>query len=160
MSNKANPLLKATRARKRLQLNFPDDGLTQQHFQEETDINSIMHKFAKTGLVDHVNSIQGAYGDFTTVQDYQLHLDQVMAAQEAFMALPAAMRRRFDNDPSHLLAFLSDPANRDEAVALGLVEPPPAPQPKGDQAKPESRPEASEKPTPSSETAKPSPSVK
>lgn len=131
MSNKANPLLKKTRERKRLQLVFPDDGLTQQNFQEETDINNIMAKFAKTGLVEHVNRIAGSYGDFTTVQDYQLHLDQVMAADAAFMQLPAAIRRRFDNDPAHLLAFIQDPKNRDEAVSLGLVKAPPPPEQKG-----------------------------
>jgi len=136
MSNKANPLLKSQRPRKRLQLNFPDDGLTQQNFQEETDINNIMAKFAKTGLVDHVNKVTGSYGDFTSVQDYQLHLDQVMAANQAFMQLPSAVRRRFDNDPAHLLSFLQDPRNLDEAVKLGLVNAPPAPEPKADQAKP------------------------
>lgn len=148
MSNKANPLLKKTRERKRLQLVFPDDGLTQQNFQEETDINNIMAKFAKTGLVDHVNRVAGSYGDFTTVQDYQLHLDQVMAAQTAFMELPATIRRRFDNDPAHLLAFIQDPKNRDEAVSLGLINAPPPPEPKKDA--PASVKEASEKPTNSS----------
>lgn len=126
MSKSNNPLVKSTRERKRLQLFFPDDGLTQQNFKDETDINNIMENFAKTGLVDHVNRVTGSYGDFTSVQDYQLHLDQVMAAQAAFMELPSAVRRRFDNDPAHLLAFLQDPRNRDEAVALGLVEPPPS----------------------------------
>lgn len=134
--SKTSLLTASTRKRKRLQLHFPDDGLTQQNFHEETDINNIMAKFAKTGLVDHVNKVQGAYGDFTSVQDYQLHLDQVMAAGDAFMALPATIRRRFDNDPAHLVAFLGDPRNRDEAIALGLIEPPPPPEPKADQAKP------------------------
>lgn len=132
MTNKANPLLKSQRPRKRLQLHFPNDGLTQQNFQEETDINNIMAKFAKTGLVDHVNKVTGSYGDFTSVQDYQLHLDQVMAANAAFMQLPSAVRRRFDNDPAHLLSFLQDDRNRDEAVKLGLVNPPATPEPKAE----------------------------
>jgi len=130
MSKKDNPLLTKTRERKRLQLHFNNDGLTQQHFKEETDINNIMAKFAKTGLVDHVNKVAGSYGDFTTVQDYQLHLDQVMAANAAFMELPSKIRARFDNDPSHLLAFVQDPRNRDEAVELGLIDRPPPPPPK------------------------------
>jgi len=130
--SKTTLLTTSKRARKRLQLSFPDDGRTHQHFQDETDINNIMSKFAKTGeLPTHVNRVQGAYGDFSTVQDYQLHLDQVMAANDAFMALPAALRRRFDNDPSHLVSFLADSKNRDEAIALGLVEPSAPPQPKG-----------------------------
>lgn len=134
--SKTTLLTTPTRKRKRLQLIFPDDGLTQQNFREETDINNIMSKFAKTGLVDHVNKVQGSYGDFSTVQDYQLHLDQVMAANDAFMALPSKIRARFDNDPSHLLAFVGDPRNRDEAIALGLIDPAPPPPPKGDQAQP------------------------
>lgn len=138
---KSNPLVSNKRSRKRLQLVFPDDGLTQQNFQEETDINSIMAKFAKDGVVTHVNSIQGAYGDFSNVADYQLHLNQVMAAQDAFDQLPSAIRARFANDPAKLLAFVNDDRNYDEAVSLGLIPPKapddqvvPPPQPKGAKA--------------------------
>lgn len=145
---KSNPLVTKTRQRKRLQLHFTDDGLTQQHFRDETDINKIMDKYSQTGLIDHVNDVKGAYGDFTSVQDYQLHLDQVIAADQAFMALPSAIRKRFENSPAALLEFLQDDANRDEAVKLGLVNAPPPPQPKEEPEAP--RPEASEKPTPSS----------
>lgn len=117
-------------ARVRVTKSFPPHTMAKQSFKAECDINTIMQKYQQTGLLDHVQRVQGSYGDFTSVADYQLHLDQVLAAQDAFMALPSSVRKRFDNDPSHLLGFLADPANRDEAIALGLVSPPSAPQPK------------------------------
>lgn len=89
-----------------------------------------MAKYKATGLIDHVNTFRGSYGDFTSVQDYQLSLNQVMAAQESFEALPSNIRARFQNNPGALLAFLEDPKNQEEAVKLGLINAPPPPQPK------------------------------
>jgi phage internal scaffolding protein len=44
-----------------------------------------------------------------------------MAAQDSFLALPAKVRARFDNDPALFVDFASDEANRDELKALGLL---------------------------------------
>lgn len=109
-------------------IKFSQPTMAKQSFKDECDINTIMKKYQTTGLVSHVNSIVGSYGDYTNVADYQLHLNQVLAANEAFMELPAAIRKRFDNDPAHLLSFLQDEKNRDEAIRLGLIDPP-APEP-------------------------------
>lgn len=126
--------------------------MAKQSFKEECNINTIMAKYKSTGLITHVKDVQGAYGDFTSVQDYQLSLNQVIEAQAAFDLLPAAVRKRFGNQPTQLMAFLDDPANRDEAVKLGLVEPAPLPpQPEA----PQGRPEASEKPTSATKGAEP-----
>lgn len=103
--------------------------MAKQSFADECNINNIMSKYQRTGLIDHVAKVQGSYGDFTSVQDYQLSLNQVIEAQDAFDELPSSVRKRFGNNPAELMAFLSDPDNREEAVKLGLVEPPP-PKPK------------------------------
>jgi Chlamydia-phage Chp2 scaffold (Chlamy_scaf). len=58
--------------------------------------------------------------------DYQTSLDTIMTAQAAFNDLPSKLRKRFDNDPSQLLSFLQNPQNRDEAIELGFIDPPPA----------------------------------
>lgn len=108
---------------------FPEKTMAKQSFKEECDINTIMAKYQKTGLIEHVQNVQAQYGDFTSVTDYQLSLNQVIAAQAAFEQLPARVRERFLNDPSRLMAFLEDDKNRDEAVRLGLIEPSPPPQP-------------------------------
>lgn len=114
----------------RSSINFPEKTMTKQSFQQECDINTIMAKYAKDGVIAHVSRVQGAYGDFSNVEGYQLALNQVIAAQEAFDELPARVRERFGNDPANLMTFLQDVENRDEAIELGLIdkaapEPPP-----------------------------------
>lgn len=135
----------------RSSITFPEKTMAKQAFKDECDINTIMSKYQKTGLIEHVQKVQGSYGDFTSVQDYQLSLNQVIEAQEAFEHLPAKIRARFQNDPSHLMSFLEDAANRDEAIALGLVEPSSPPQPEA----PAARPEGAEPPTPTTPAAPP-----
>lgn len=114
-------------------ITFPAKTMAKQAFKDECDINTIMSKYQKTGVIEHVKNVQGSYGDFTSVQDYQLSLNQVIAAQDAFDQLPARVRERFANDPSRLMAFLADEKNLDEAERLGLIErapePPQAPNP-------------------------------
>lgn len=94
-----------------------------QSFKAQCDINTIMKKYEKTGLIDHVKT-GGTYGDFTQVTDYHTALNQIQAAEEAFMTLPASLRGRFENDPAQLISFLEDPKNKKEAISLGLVEAP------------------------------------
>lgn len=120
--------------RSRSSVSFSKPTRTKQAFKAECDINTIMSKYQNTGIIEHVQRVRGSYGDFTSVQEYQLSLQQVIDAQEAFEALPSRIRSRFDNDPSHLLAFLEDPANAEEAVKLGLVNPPTPPSPKPPEA--------------------------
>lgn len=96
------------------------ESLTQQQFKEECDINKILERALRTGVLPVVPG--AIYGDFTDVASYQDAHDALIRANEAFMSLPARIRDRFDNDPARLLEFLSDEANREEAVKLGLVE--------------------------------------
>jgi phage internal scaffolding protein len=95
---------------------------TQQNFKKTCDVNAILARYSKTGVLDHVRSVQGSYGDFSNVGGYQEALMRVQAAQQAFDALPAKIRKRFDNNPEELLAFVSDRKNMKEAVSLGLIE--------------------------------------
>jgi phage internal scaffolding protein len=69
------------------------------------------------------------YGDFTGIGDYHTALNQVIAAEDEFMSLPATLRARFENDPAQLIEFLDNPQNKDEAVQLGLVNIKPAEMP-------------------------------
>lgn len=113
---------------------------TKQSFKDECDVNAIMRRFEKTGIIEHVNRFQGNYGDFTQVpENYHAAVNQVIAAQGMFMTLPARVRARFANDPGNFLAFMDDPANQEEMIALGLAtrrpeaaEPPTVQPPEGD----------------------------
>ena len=102
-----------------------EPSLTQQHFKDETDINNILRQFNITGLLPE-QPLSPRYGDFTGIGDYHSALNAVIAAEDQFMALPANLRARFENDPAQLIAFLSDENNRSEAEKLGLLEIPKA----------------------------------
>lgn len=98
-----------------------DPSLAQQSFKDETDINVIVDRFMKTGVLpDPVRLPQ--YVDVTSgVFDYKAAMNMIRQADEAFMSMDAKVRSRFHNSPSEFLEFFADPANAEEAVRLGLV---------------------------------------
>ena len=96
---------------------------TQQHHKEECDINEILRRFGKTGQIP-VNVSTALYEDFSNAVDYHTALNAIIAAESEFDTLPSNLRKRFDNDPSKLVYFLQDKKNFDEAVELGLINPP------------------------------------
>lgn len=98
-----------------------DESLAQQNFAPDCDINNIVATFTRTGDLPAA-PMSPRFGDFTGICDFHSALNQVLAAQEAFMELPASLRARFGNDPQNLILFLDDPSNREEAEALGLVD--------------------------------------
>jgi len=102
-----------------------EPSLTQQHFKDETDINNILRQFNITGLLPEA-PLSPRYGDFSGIGDYQSALNAVIAAEDEFMALPAEIRARFENDPAQLIDFLGNENNRSEAEKLGLLDVPKA----------------------------------
>lgn len=97
-----------------------DPSLAQQHQKEEADINTIVRRFGLSGQLP-TNVRMPSYGDFTNVGTYQEALNAVMAANASFMAMPAYVRERFQNNPELFVEFCSDPNNMAEAVKLGLA---------------------------------------
>ncbi len=101
-----------------------DPSLTQQQFAVESDINTIVDVFMKTGhLPDPVSMPQ--YVDYEGVFDFQSAMNVVRQADENFMRMDAKVRARFHNSPQEFLDFFADPANQDEAIRLGLAVPSP-----------------------------------
>lgn len=98
---------------------------TKQQFAHEADVNNIMARYRRTGLlVDPaaVNQSRVArYGDFSGGVDFQAAQNKIALVRNAFGELPSDIRRLFDNDPAQLLDYISDPANADEAAELGLL---------------------------------------
>lgn len=111
------------------------ESMTKQSFKDECDINNIMKRYEKDLLLEHVNRFQGRFGDFTGAVEYHEACNIVMRAEEMFMALPATVRARFENDPAAFLAFATDEKNKEELYNMGLAirpkasdnPPPPAP---------------------------------
>lgn len=102
-----------------------DESKTQQQFRDECDINRIVLRASQGADISHVNSRVARYGDFTNIPDYRAAFDVVHRAESLFMSMDWRVRERFNNDPQRMVQFLMDPKNRDEAVKLGLVNPPP-----------------------------------
>lgn len=92
------------------------DGLTQQHFKDECDINNILRNY-----VPPVNNVPPpVFGDFTT-SDLMTAYDIVRSASSNFDALDSNIRARFNNNPVELMQFLENEKNREEAIQLGLL---------------------------------------
>ena len=102
-------------------ITFDEPSMAQQHFKDECDVNNILRKYESTGLVTHVANGTPSYGDFSSVLEFQQAQNILIEAQDAFEALPASLRKRFDNDPAVMLEFIENPDNREEAEKLGLV---------------------------------------
>jgi phage internal scaffolding protein len=102
-----------------------DPTLAQQQFRDEADINTILERFGRTGEVI-VPVRPPEFGDFSEVTDYHSAMNMIIEAQGAFDALPARIRKEFDNDPGRFVDFVMDENNRDKAVEMGLVEAPKA----------------------------------
>lgn len=111
-------------------LSFSGKGRTKQAFKAECDINNIMARFRKTGVLDFAQRMEARYGDCTG-HDFATAMNMVAEAKSLFQAMPAHLRDHFKNDPARFLEFVNNPANRDEARELGLLKPeqPPAPKP-------------------------------
>lgn len=102
-------------------IDFSDDpGKTDGSQAAECDVNTIVDRFTKTGILPGVDA-ERMYADVSDVGTYQESLHVVMRAQEQFDSLDAFVRKKFDNDPAKFLEFCADPKNAEEMVKLGLA---------------------------------------
>lgn len=117
----------------------PDTGevlpsMTKQSEMDACDIHNVLKQFSPAGLQQAIaeSAARGQFAEVPDSLDYQEALNTVIAAETAFSALPAKVRERFNNSPERFLAFMGNPDNQDEMVALGLAtdtRPPPPPPP-------------------------------
>ncbi len=98
--------------------------MTQQQFKEECDINRIMDRYLRTGVLSDPLSLRGpgTYADFTEMGDYMANMNKVVEAREMFESLPAKVRERFANNPANMIEFVMDSSNKEEAIKLGLLK--------------------------------------
>lgn len=95
---------------------------TEQSHKDQCDINNIIRKYDKTGVITHVSKFEGQFGDMTGL-DFKDCQDKVIGAKRMFDELPSPIRKRFNNSPYDLLLFMEDPGNREEAISLGIINP-------------------------------------
>nr|UXQ88081.1 MAG: internal scaffolding protein [Microvirus sp.] len=95
--------------------------MTQQHFAEEVNINSIVAKFSATGEFPMAQK-QAEYG-VSTGQTFTEAMHLVSQATNEFMTLPANIRAYFNHDPASFLDAASDETQRPLFEEMGLLEP-------------------------------------
>lgn len=100
--------------------------MTRQSEAEGADINVIMKRYEKTGLLPQVTQ-EALFLDVSEMPDYRTALGLVAEVDRVFRELPAEKRALFRNDTAEFMDFASDPANRGRMVELGLLPAPEVP---------------------------------
>ena len=78
---------------------------TKSEFADECDINKIMDRYNRSGFDPfEARKALARFGDVSQVPDFMEMQAKLIAASDAFMSLPAAVRKQFDNDPAEFLA--------------------------------------------------------
>jgi len=101
---------------------------TKSEFKDECDINLIMARYKKTGILPQsALSAAAQYGDFSQLPDYMEMRHKIIAAEELFAALPSDVRKQFDNDPGLFIDAADTPEGRALMIKLGLGKKPDKP---------------------------------
>ena len=95
------------------------ESMTHQEFKDECDINRIMSRALRTGVLPVGVSV-GRYGDFADVGDFHAAQQVIIESQRQFEAMPSKLRSRFENDAGKFLAWIQT-ASVDEASEFGLL---------------------------------------
>ena len=98
------------------------ESMTKQAFKDESDANNILKKYVNSGDVADLQKAHGVFLDVSEMGDYQASLNAVIAAREAFDALPSKVKNAFDNDPGALVDAVSNPEMKGKLLELGLIE--------------------------------------
>ena len=80
--------------------------LTVQEQAKSTDINNIMARFRKTGVIEHLNQNKARYIELSQL-DYHTIQNQKLEVERVFSELPSATRQAFQNDPQNFLDYLA-----------------------------------------------------
>jgi len=98
-----------------------NDGRTEQNHAKDCDINVIMARAMRGQSSPYLRQDAGYYGDATSLSFYEAQAI-VANAKTMFEELPSKIRNKFNNDPGEFLTFIQDPANKPEAIELGLIK--------------------------------------
>lgn len=107
---------------------------TKQSDAEAADINNIMARYERTGLLPEMMQSDPSFGDFSDAPTFQEAHAVVAHASSQFMALDGKVREMFQHDPAKMLQYVQDaqkdPEKKKELYRLGLaIDPTPAPNP-------------------------------
>lgn len=93
---------------------------TKQQFLKSSNINTIIAKYKKTGMLPLVNQ-SPIFDDFSKSADLQTAFNTAIKAQAQFEMLPSELRKKLDNDPVKFMMYMEDKKNEEEWIKYGLV---------------------------------------
>ena len=99
------------------------ESMTEQSHTKHCDINNIIKRFKRDGVIEHVNEREAQYTDTSSCPDYHGALEIVRQTEQMFASMPAVLRDKFENDAGVYLEWINDPENRAEAEELKLLPP-------------------------------------
>jgi len=114
---------------KRVRVKPVGKSMTKQSLADESNINMIMDRYTKTGIIDHVATYGAHYSEMPTLHDFHEAMTLVTEAQQMFEELPAQTRSDFKNDPAEFLDFVTNPENEAAMIEMGLAAPHPVIEP-------------------------------
>lgn len=109
------------RKRRRVAISF-GESMTEQSHKKSCDINTILNRYKKTGIINHINNMQGKYEDYPSSIDFHLMQTKIAVAKSMFESIPSNIRAKFENDPGKFLDFASNPENREAMLEMGFSE--------------------------------------
>lgn len=95
---------------------------TKQSMSENLDVNNIIKRYKKTGILQRATDFEGIYGDFTTY-DLREAIEKVRDAEKLFMEVPSKIRNQFENNAAAFIDFATNPANRQQMVDWNMADP-------------------------------------
>lgn len=107
---------------KRFRSRFTKADRTKQSFRDECDINVLLRRFAKTGVIPQ-RTVVPLEGDFTETMDFRAMQDALNRARDSFLSLPVDVRERFGHSPEKFVRWSLDKDNLAEMRKLGLAKP-------------------------------------
>ena len=93
---------------------------TKQSEGPQTDINTIVNRYLRSGELTHYNASVLRYGDFSAVGTLQEQMHAVHEARERFGALPAGIKAAAGHDPLIFLQMLATVEGTEVLIEAGL----------------------------------------
>lgn len=102
---------------------FSKPSLTEQSHRKECNINCIIDRYKKTGILGGIDQAREMFfGDFSEVGSFHDVQNIIVDAREKFNSLPSNIREAFGNDPARLLDALRDKSQIGKLIDIGLIK--------------------------------------
>ena len=96
------------------------ESMTEQAHARSCDINTIMSRYEKTGVLEHIKDYEPQFGDVSDL-DFKRAMDTVAQVKSEFQDLPAWVRDHYNQDEGKYLEAVS---TEDGVAELRALTPP------------------------------------